>query len=180
MKQRFGLPEDPWAVHRLDKVRIRSKSYPSNRVTAYAALATTQTIPLSTFTSIQDTTGALLLARSHLQARQFHVQFQERQVKKTYLALVQGGREAFPGTSGSIRNVLMYDSDGWFNKVSRGKSDVAEGVSREKGEESRPSRKTREVITHWELLGSSVRSLHLRPCPHTQVGFMLTFAPAFP
>ena len=167
MRQRFGLLEDPWPVHRLDKVRIHTKSYSSNRVAVYSALATTQTILLTTFTSIQDTTGALLLARSHLQARQFRVQFEERLVKKTYLALVQGGREAFPGTSGSIRNVLMYDSNGWFTKIVHVKYDVAEGMSRRRGEEAGPTRKIREAITRWELLRSSVCSLHLRSCPHT-------------
>ena len=167
MRQRFGLLEDSWLVHRFDKVCIHSKSYPSHRVRAYSALATNQTTPLTAFTSIQDTTGALLLSRSHLQARQFPVQFEESQVKQTYLALVQGGKEVFPDTSGSIRNVLMYDSNGWFNKIVHVKYDVAEGMSRRRGEEAGPTRKIREAITPWELLRSSVCSLHLRSCPHT-------------
>lgn len=181
MKQRFGLPKDPWPVHRLDKVRVHSKSHSSHRVTAYSPLATAQKVPLTTIASIQDTTGALLLARSRLQAREFRVQFDERRIKKRYLALVRGGEDAFPDTRGSIRNVLMYDSDGWFKKVANEKSDVAKDASRRKGEEAGSPWKIREAVTHWELLGSSVRSVHFRPCLLTQVGLTLIFTPhSFP
>ncbi|KAF9643496.1 pseudouridine synthase, partial [Thelephora ganbajun] len=83
----------------------------------------------------KDTTGALLLARSRLQAREFQVQFKEHDIKKTYLALVQAGEDAFLSAPGSIRNVLVYDLNGRFDRVVSVKADAA--------------------VTHWRLLGSS-------------------------
>ena len=107
----------------------------------------------------QDTTGALLLARGRPQAREFQVQFRERRVGKTYLALVQAGRDAFPDASGSIRNVLAYDLDGRFCTILPGKVNTSGGEDVSGMQWVGDIGKTVETITHWKLLGSSVRPL---------------------
>jgi hypothetical protein len=117
----------------------------------------------------QDTTGALLLARSRLQARQFQIQFKERKIKKTYLALVQAEGDAFPGTSGTIRNAFAYGTDGRFSKLAFVRSDLENGkVVGESDSLGAPTihGKTMEAVTHWKLLGSSVRSSTLPISPH--------------
>ena len=114
----------------------------------------------------QDTTGALLLARSRLQAREFQVQFKEREIEKTYLALVQAGKDAFPKASGTLRSVLVYDLDGRFDRVVPVKADVDKGkdTGRRGGVgDVRIVGKTVEAVTHWKLLGSSVRPLPSMP-----------------
>ena len=167
MKQRFELPEEPWPVHRLDRVRkfsllpaqVHMWLPPTNNFTN--PLHINYNYPIS-----QDTTGALLLARSRLQAREFQVQFKEREIEKTYLALVQAGKDAFPKASGTLRSVLVYDLDGRFDRVVPVKADADKGkdTSRSGGVgDVRIVGKTVEAVTHWKLLGSSVRPLPSMP-----------------
>ena len=68
----------------------------------------------------------------------------------------------FPGVSGSIRNVLVYGLDGRFNRVVSVKQDVWKG----KDAGGRSAGKIVEAVTHWKLLGSSVRplSFYKGPC----------------
>jgi len=54
------------------------------------------------------TTGALVLAKNLNLARELSQQFQSRTVEKTYLALVRGGEESFPGQTGEIRALLKF------------------------------------------------------------------------
>lgn len=86
--------------------------------------------------SLQDTTGALLLARTPVWARKLQQQFLNRTINKTYLALVHGGQERFPQTSGVIE-ARLSEKDGRVHLDPEGK----------------------ETKTEWEVLGFSVRLL---------------------
>jgi hypothetical protein len=118
-------------------------------------------ILINSWTTHQDTTGALLLARSRLKARELQVQFKERQIKKTYLALVRAGKDVFPDTSGSIRNVLAYDLDGRFQRVVPVRANAGKGKDASRGGSGGGVGKSVETVTHWRLLWSSVRPLPL-------------------
>ncbi|KAF9789580.1 pseudouridine synthase [Thelephora terrestris] len=103
----------------------------------------------------KDTTGALLLARSRLKARELQLQFKERQIKKSYLALVRAGRDVFPDTSGSIRNVLAYDLDGRFQKVVPVRTNAGKRKDTSRGG---GVGKSVETVTRWRLLWSSTKA----------------------
>ncbi|KAG6331756.1 hypothetical protein ID866_7330, partial [Astraeus odoratus] len=60
----------------------------------------------------RSTSGALVLAKNVVVARQLAQQFQARTVEKTYLALVRGGEKSFPAKSGEIRDPVMINNDG--------------------------------------------------------------------
>ncbi|EJD04710.1 pseudouridine synthase [Fomitiporia mediterranea MF3/22] len=80
------------------------------------------------------TTGAYLLAKSNVHARALLQQFREHSIKKTYLAVVRGGRKSFPSlASGSINVPLSV----------RDERTVVD------------ERNGRPALTDWELLGSS-------------------------
>jgi hypothetical protein len=91
--------------------------------------------------SFQETTGALLLARSPEALKAFSQQFSSREVQKTYLALVRGGCQTFPGKSGDIGVTLQADKTG--------KTCIS------------TSEKGTMTYTSWELLGSSVRMVSI-------------------
>lgn len=95
------------------------------------SLADAHTLP-----SLQSTTGALVLAKNLVTARQLAQQFQTRTVSKTYLALVRGGAKSFPSKYGEIREALEINEDG---RVSIGAACDAKFAA-----------------TDWELIGSSV------------------------
>lgn len=80
------------------------------------------------------TTGSLVLARTLAMARELSLQFQQRTVEKTYLALVRGGNTSFTSTRGQIRTPIQY-TDG------RASLDLS-GLGT-------PS------VTDWDLVGSS-------------------------
>ncbi|KXN90414.1 NADPH-dependent diflavin oxidoreductase 1 [Leucoagaricus sp. SymC.cos] len=80
----------------------------------------------------KDTTGALLLARSPIWVTKLHQQFLDGTIKKTYLALVQGGQEKFSQTSGVVTTNLS-EFDGRVRLDPLGK----------------------ETKTEWEVLGFS-------------------------
>jgi len=86
--------------------------------------------------SLQLTTGALVLAKNLVTARQLAQQFQTRTVSKTYLALVRGGAKSFPSKYGEIREALEINKEG---RVSIGAACDAKFAA-----------------TDWELIGSSV------------------------
>jgi len=78
------------------------------------------------------TTGCLLLALTEKAAKSLSNQFREKQVYKSYLAIVRGGLKSFPGTSGVVKQPILYtDGRGKVNKAGK------------------PSQ------TEWELIGSS-------------------------
>ncbi|OCB87940.1 pseudouridine synthase [Sanghuangporus baumii] len=80
------------------------------------------------------TTGAYLFAKSNTQARALSQQFRDHSLKKTYLAIVRGGRKTFPDSArGSINAPLKVVEE----KVV---VDEKNGVP---------------ALTDWELLGSS-------------------------
>ncbi|KAL5498091.1 hypothetical protein ACEPAH_2221 [Sanghuangporus vaninii] len=80
------------------------------------------------------TTGAYLFAKSNTQARALLQQFRDHSLKKTYLAIVRGGRKTFPDSvHGSINASLKVVEE----KVV---VDKKNGVP---------------ALTDWELLGSS-------------------------
>jgi len=58
------------------------------------------------------TTGAFVLARSASTARQLSQQFCQKEVHKSYIALVRGGAKSFEQTTGEIRVPICYN-DGW-------------------------------------------------------------------
>lgn len=53
-----------------------------------------------------------MLARSASTARQLSQQFHQREVHKSYIALVRGGARSFEQNNGEIRVPIGY-SDGW-------------------------------------------------------------------
>jgi 23S rRNA-/tRNA-specific pseudouridylate synthase len=80
------------------------------------------------------TTGALLLATNARHAKTFSKQFHDHEIRKSYLAIVRGGRQSFEGVkSGTIDARLSQDG--------RVRVDDADGSL---------------ALTGWELLGSSV------------------------
>lgn len=80
------------------------------------------------------TTGCLVIALTPKAAKCLSTQFHEKEVYKSYLAIVRGGVKSFPGTSGIIYDPILYtDGNGKLNKSGK------------------PSQ------TEWELIGSSVR-----------------------
>ena len=76
----------------------------------------------------------LLLAKSQTEARSISQQFQSHSIKKTYLAIVRGGRESFRDVKGSITTPLRIGYDRVY-------------VDEKDGD---------PTLTDWELLGSSV------------------------
>lgn len=78
-----------------------------------------------------DTSGCLLLARNPKALARFNRAFEERQVGKTYLAILAGHP---PGTAGTIELAL--------SKIS----------SAEKGWRMIPARKGKPAVSHWELV----------------------------
>ncbi|MEE4287740.1 MAG: RNA pseudouridine synthase [Erythrobacter sp.] len=78
-----------------------------------------------------DTSGCLLLARNPKALKRFNKAFEDRQVAKTYLAVLAGHPE---GTSGTIRLKLA--------KIS----------SEAKGWRMIAARKGKEAVSHWELV----------------------------
>ncbi|TRM66370.1 pseudouridine synthase [Schizophyllum amplum] len=85
-----------------------------------------------------DTTGALLLGLTDARTRDLSAQFRNRTVKKTYLALVHGGVDAFPAISGEIRApIYLRDNMPVHHDRANSKCEV------------------KEAATDWELLGSS-------------------------
>ncbi|KAJ7456505.1 pseudouridine synthase [Mycena latifolia] len=85
------------------------------------------------------TTGCFVLARSHGVANELSKQFKSRNVDKTYLALVRGGRQSFPHSSGQIRTPVEY-LDGWPTLISENEPRDAP---------------LKESKTDWELVASS-------------------------
>lgn len=83
------------------------------------------------------TTGALLLATNARHARTFAKQFHDHEVRKSYLAIVRGGRQSFEGVKSGTIDARLSQEDG------RVRVDEADGSL---------------ALTGWELLGSSVRS----------------------
>ncbi|KAG2005847.1 tRNA-pseudouridine synthase [Coprinopsis cinerea AmutBmut pab1-1] len=79
------------------------------------------------------TTGCLAFATTQTSARSLSKQFAQGEVEKSYLALVSGGKETFPGTSGRIDTPIKYQ-DGYFDGLGTG---------------GKPS------LTEWSLLASS-------------------------
>ncbi|TFK27291.1 pseudouridine synthase [Coprinopsis marcescibilis] len=79
------------------------------------------------------TTGCLAVATTETAARSLSKQFVTGDVQKTYLALVRGGKETFPTSSGRIESPILYE-DGFFKGL---------------GKNGKPS------VTEWEVVGSS-------------------------
>ncbi|KAH8115149.1 pseudouridine synthase [Phellopilus nigrolimitatus] len=80
------------------------------------------------------TTGALLLAKSTVHARSLAQQFQAHTIKKTYLAIVRGGRKSFlEAGRGTINTPLRIGLDRVYEDAESGNP----------------------ALTDWELLGSS-------------------------
>ena len=50
----------------------------------------------------QPTTGVLLFATSSVHADKIGLQFRQREIDKTYLAVVRGGADRFPAKSGAV------------------------------------------------------------------------------
>ncbi|KAF7306506.1 Pseudouridine synthase [Mycena indigotica] len=96
--------------------------------------------PLGVHRLDKATTGALVLARSKRFASDFHTQFKQRDVHKTYLALVRAGRQSFEQTSGTIRVPIVY-KDGHATATQK----LLPGADNE----------AREALTGWELVASS-------------------------
>jgi len=85
---------------------------------------------------------------------------------------VQAGKDAFPNDSGRIRNALVYGLDGRFDRIVSVKADKGKGEYRDTSGsgsvgETEIVGKCMEAVTHWKLLGSSVRSSALHRYPHT-------------
>ncbi|KAI5117087.1 hypothetical protein M0805_009491 [Coniferiporia weirii] len=82
----------------------------------------------------KNTTGVLLLAKSSTHARTLFQQFQTHSIKKTYLAIVRGGRKSFPEHArGTINAALRVGPDKVHTDEDAGDT----------------------ALTDWELLGSS-------------------------
>ncbi|KAF8957652.1 pseudouridine synthase [Flammula alnicola] len=81
------------------------------------------------------TTGCLLIPITYTSVRSLSLQFRQRTVKKSYLALVRGGERSFPTSSGEIDSPLLY-TDGRGAIHSDGK----------------------QAITRWELVASSPKA----------------------
>ena len=80
-----------------------------------------------------------MLAKNLTAARQVSQQFHNRSVGKTYLALVRGGEKSFQVRSGEIRDPL--ETDGGHVSISQ-------------------NCKAKFAATDWELVASSVGTLH--------------------
>lgn len=90
-------------------------------------------------TLYQNTTGALVLAKTAHAARELSRQFKSRAVIKDYLALVRGGENMFTKKEGVITNPIQVNRNG--------------RVSVSAAQDGKPA------LTTWELLGSSVRQI---------------------
>ncbi|MEM7702700.1 MAG: RNA pseudouridine synthase [Pseudomonadota bacterium] len=90
-----------------------------------------QRAPVAVHRLDTDTSGCLLLARNPKALKRFNKAFEERLVKKTYLAVLAGHPE---GTSGAIRLKLA--------KIS----------SEAKGWRMIAAKKGKEAVSHWELV----------------------------
>jgi len=92
------------------------------------------------------TTGVLLLARNDRSARNLAREFRERNIDKTYLALVNSSASSILKTksAGTIKHPLLVDGNGRVG---------LHGGDRELGSED----VVREAHTDWELLGVSSR-----------------------
>lgn len=80
------------------------------------------------------TTGTLLLARNAPLAKELANQFQAHTIKKSYLAIVRGGKKTFSTKRGTVNDAIFVSEDGVR-------------IDRKRG---------RMALTDWELLGSSV------------------------
>ncbi|KAH9921645.1 pseudouridine synthase [Fomitopsis serialis] len=80
VQRAYNMPELPYVVHRLDKASQR---------------------PYLT------TTGALIFATSNKHAASLAMQFRQRSVKKTYLAIVRAGSDSLPQRSGVIQGIMQ-------------------------------------------------------------------------
>ncbi|KAH9972424.1 pseudouridine synthase [Lactifluus volemus] len=105
------------------------------------------------------TTGALILARSKVLARELSRQFRTRAIEKTYLALVRGGSKTFPVKEGSIIRSLCFQD---------GRVRIAGGTGTQAAAEPEPAG-SKFAKTEWEVLASSdVAPVSLvRLYPHT-------------
>jgi hypothetical protein len=84
------------------------------------------------------TTGCFVIAVTPKAAKCLSTQFHEKDVYKTYWAIVRGGSKSFARTSGVIKDPILYtNGKGKLNKAGK------------------PSQ------TEWELIGSSVRRCYL-------------------
>ncbi|KAF9265118.1 pseudouridine synthase [Marasmius fiardii PR-910] len=83
------------------------------------------------------TTGCLVFARTRDMARELSRQFQQRNIEKTYYAIVRAGRKSFQGPNGVIDWPIEVSSEG-FAKLQPSKDESVK-VSR----------------TEWELVGCS-------------------------
>ena len=84
------------------------------------------------------TTGCFLIALTSKAAKCLSAQFHEKDVNKSYWAIVRGGLKSFARTSGVIKHPILYtDGNGKLSKAGK------------------PSH------TEWELIGSSVRRRYL-------------------
>ncbi|KAH6904423.1 pseudouridine synthase [Coprinopsis sp. MPI-PUGE-AT-0042] len=83
------------------------------------------------------TTGCLAVAMTKASARSISQQFAQGKVGKTYLALVRGGKQTFPGQKGTIDHPIEYE-DGYFRALHAAGSKAG-----------KPS------VTEWEVVASS-------------------------
>ena len=89
----------------------------------------------------QATTGALIWGLTSHSASKISQQFEKRQVKKTYLAVVQGAADRLPRSSGLIEGPIRR---------------LAGGAVTTKPFPAELVRKEVVAKTEWELLASSV------------------------
>ena len=148
LRQRYGLNENPYPVHRLDKVQYREQ---------LASFFFFFFFFWQSQSSLQGTTGVLVLARSKASARELSRQFRTRAIEKTYLALVRGATDRFPEPGGEnlslIREGLpVIDAPLSFDdgRVRIHRHDGSSSSS------SSGSSNLKAARTEWELLASSV------------------------
>ena len=105
-----------------------------------------QRAPVAVHRLDTDTSGCLLLARNPKALKRFNKAFEDRQVSKTYLAVLAGHPE---GDSGTIRLKL--------SKIS----------SEAKGWRMIAAKKGKEAVSHWQLLETLGPNALIRFTPET-------------
>ncbi|KAH9837638.1 pseudouridine synthase [Rhodofomes roseus] len=91
----------------------------------------------------RETTGALLYATTSRQAATISLQFSQRTIRKTYLAIVRGGADRFPQRTGVIEGIMQKLRGPGGLITTRPCSDPT------------LIRRKAEVMSEWELLATS-------------------------
>ena len=100
----------------------------------------------------QPTTGVLLFATSSVHADKIGLQFRQREIDKTYLAVVRGGADRFPAKTGAVEGIIYQ-------------LNTPGGLTTAREHPPELIRRKANTKSEWEVLATSVSAVVHRACP---------------